>query len=208
MKIGVLSVQGDFAAHKRMLARIGVQAVEVRTPADLKTIAGLIMPGGESTTMLKFLIEESLAEPIRNFAGAGTPIFGTCAGAILLAHEVTGPAQPSLRLIDITVERNAYGLQVDSFVGEADTQLTGGALEAVFIRAPRIRRLGPGVETLARVGREPVLVREGNIMAATFHPELSGDQRIHRLFVEIAQANYHPLMETKNNDEGLQVGRD
>jgi 5'-phosphate synthase pdxT subunit len=206
MKIGVLAVQGDFAAHKRMLARIGVQSVEVRTPADLQSIAGLIMPGGESTTMLKFLIEEALAEPIKDFARAGTPIFGTCAGAILLAHEVTGPAQPSLRLIDITVERNAYGRQVDSFVGEAETELAGGSLEAVFIRAPRIRRLGPGVETLARVDGEPVLVREGNIIAATFHPELGGDQRVHRLFVEIAQANY-PFMET-NNDKGLQMGRD
>ena len=207
MKIGVLAVQGDFAAHKRMLGRIGVQSVEVRTPADLKTVAGLIMPGGESTTMLKFLTEESLAEPIKAFARAGAPIFGTCAGAILLAEEVTGPAQPSLRLIDITVERNAYGRQVDSFVGEAESELAGGALEAVFIRAPRIRRLGPGVETIARVDGEPVLVREGNIMAATFHPELGGDQRVHRLFVEIVHANYHPLMEI-NNDEGLHVGRD
>ena len=207
MKIGVLAVQGDFAAHQRMLARLGVESVEVRRAADLKTIAGLIMPGGESTTMLKFLTEESLAEPIQAFARSGAPILGTCAGAILLAREVTGPAQPSLRLIDITVERNAYGRQVDSFVGEAETELTGGSLEAVFIRAPRIRRLGQGVETLARVGSEPVLVREGNIMAATFHPELGGDQRVHRLFVEIAQTNNHPLMET-NNDEGLQVGRD
>ena len=207
MKIGVLAVQGDFAAHRRMLARIGVQSAEVKTPADLENIGGLIMPGGESTTMLKFLTEGSLAEPIKEFARAGKPIFGTCAGAILLAHEVIGPAQPSLRLIDITVERNAYGRQVDSFVGEAETKLTGGALEAVFIRAPRIRRLGPAVHTLARVDREPVLVRESNILAATFHPELGGDQRVHRLFVEIVQAHYHPFMET-NNDEGLQVGRD
>ena len=207
MKIGVLAIQGDFSAHKRMLARIGVQSVEVRTPSDLEHIAGLIMPGGESTTMLKFLTEEALAEPIRDFARSCKPIFGTCAGAILLANEVTGPAQPSLRLIDITVERNAYGRQVDSFVGEAESELTGGKLEAVFIRAPRIRRLGSGVETLARVDREPVLVREGNILAATFHPELGGDQRVHRLFVEIAQANYHPIMET-NNDEGVQMGRD
>ena len=207
MKIGVLAVQGDFAAHRRMLARTGVQSVEVRTPSDLEHIGGLIMPGGESTTMLKFLTEESLAEPLRDFARAGNPIFGTCAGAILLANEVTGPAQPSLRLIDITVERNAYGRQVDSFVGEAESELTGGKLEAVFIRAPRIRRLGQGVETLARVDGEPVLVREGNILVATFHPELGGDQQVHRLFVEIAQANYHPHMET-NNDEGVQMGRD
>ena len=207
MKIGVLALQGDFAAHNRMLARIGVQSVEVRTPEDLEHIAGLIMPGGESTTMLKFLIEEGLAEPIRDFAGAGTPVFGTCAGAILLANEVTGPPQPSLGLIDITVERNAYGRQVDSFVGEAESELSGGKLEAVFIRAPRIRRVGAGVETLAHVGGEPVLVRQGNILAGTFHPELGSDQRVHRLFVEIAQANYHPLMET-NNDEGVQMGRD
>jgi len=190
-----------------MLARLGARSVEVRKPADLENIGGLIMPGGESTTMLKFLLEEALAEPIKDFARAGKPIFGTCAGAILLANEVTGPAQPSLRLIDITVERNAYGRQVDSFVGAAETQLAGGALEAVFIRAPRIKRLGPAVNTLARVEGEPVLVREGNILAATFHPELGGDQRVHRLFVEIARANYHPFMET-TNDEGLQVGRD
>ena len=206
MKIGVLAVQGDFAAHKRMLALIGVQTVEVRNPADLEDIGALIMPGGESTTMLKFLTEEDLAEPIRDFAGAGAPIFGTCAGAILLANEVTGPPQPSLGLIDITVERNAYGRQVDSFVGEAESELSGGNLEAVFIRAPRIRRVGPGVETLAHVAGEPVLVRQGNILAGTFHPELGSDLRVHRLFVEIARSNYHPHMET-NNDEGVQMGR-
>jgi pyridoxal 5'-phosphate synthase pdxT subunit len=205
MKIGVLAIQGDFAAHTRMLERMDVESVEVRRSEDLEEIDGLIMPGGESTTMLKFVSEEGLAEPIRNLAHRGKPIFGTCAGAILLAREVTGPAQPSLGLIDITVERNAYGRQVDSFVGEAETDIEGGPLESVFIRAPRIIRLGPRVETLARIGGEPVLVREGNILVATFHPELSNDQRVHRLFVDQVRLDYHPLLEN-TKDEALQMG--
>ncbi|HXG65332.1 MAG TPA: pyridoxal 5'-phosphate synthase glutaminase subunit PdxT [Blastocatellia bacterium] len=186
VKVGVLAVQGDFAAHKRMLARLGVEAVEVRRVADLQDLDGLILPGGETTTMLKFLTEENLSEPIKKFAEAGKPVFGTCAGAILAAREVQNPSQPSLGLIDIAVERNAYGRQVDSFIGAAETTLEGGPMEAVFIRAPRIRRVGPRVEVLASVGEDPVLVRQGNILAATFHPELTDDVRAHRLFVEQA----------------------
>lgn len=183
VKIGVLALQGDFAAHRQMLERAGAQAVEVRRSEELSSIQGLIIPGGESTTMLKFLTEEDLLEPIRQFAASGKPIFGTCAGAILLAHEATNPTQPSLNLLDMTVARNAYGRQVDSFIGEIKTALAGGTMEAVFIRAPRITALGEKVEVLATHNGEPVFVREGNIFAATFHPELTNDDRAHRLFL-------------------------
>ena len=186
MRIGLLAIQGDFAAHARALARVGVDAVEIRRSDELKRVDGLIIPGGESTTMWKFINEEKLATPIRDFAGAGNPIFGTCAGAILLAREVTNPDQDSLGLIDIAVERNAYGRQVDSFITEVETAFGGEPLEAVFIRAPRIRKTGPFVNVLATLGGEPVLVREGNILVATFHPELTIDSRAHRLLVEMA----------------------
>jgi len=155
---------------------------------------GLIIPGGESTTMLKFFEEEGLAEPIVSFAREGKPVFGTCAGAILLAREVYNPTQVSLGLIDIAVERNSYGRQVDSFIGEAETSLESGSLEAVFIRAPKIVRVGTTVEVLASVNANPVLVREGNILVATFHPELTEDQRVHRLFVEMVRAENEARM--------------
>lgn len=184
--IGVLAIQGDFAAHARALERIGVRAVEVRRAADLARIEALILPGGESTTMLKFITEEDLCDSIIAFSRKGNAIFGTCAGTILLAREVVNPRQDSLALIDIEVERNAYGRQVDSFIASTETTIEGGPLEAVFIRAPRIRRVGPSVEVLANIDGEPVLVREGNTLAATFHPELTEDERVHRLFVEIA----------------------
>ena len=185
MAIGVLAIQGDFAAHARMLRRIGVDAIDVRRSNDLDATDGLIIPGGESTTMLKFIKEEDLAESITDFARQGKPIFGTCAGAILLAREVYNPAQASLGLIDIGVERNGYGRQVDSFTAGVETAIQGGPLEAVFIRAPKITRVGRDVEVLASLNGEPVLVREGNILAATFHPELTEDTRAHLLFVEI-----------------------
>ncbi len=183
--IGVLAIQGDFTAHVRALRRIGVDAFEVRREDDLDAAEGLIIPGGESTTMLKFIEETNLAESITDFARQGKPIFGTCAGAILLAREVYNPAQASLGLIDIGVERNGYGRQVDSFMAEVETAIEGGPLEAVFIRAPKIKRIGPEVEVLARLNCEPVLVRERNVLAATFHPELSEDDRLHRLLVEM-----------------------
>jgi 5'-phosphate synthase pdxT subunit len=185
MTIGVLSIQGDFAAHARALRRIGVDVIEVRRANDLNSADGLIVPGGESTTMLKFIEEENLAAPITDFACQGKPIFGTCAGAILLAREVYNPAQASLGLIDIGVERNGYGRQVDSFIVEVETAIEGGPLEAVFLRAPKIKRVGLDVEVLASLNGEPVLVREGNILAATFHPELTEDTRAHSLFVEM-----------------------
>jgi len=187
--IGVLAIQGDFAAHVRVLRRIGANAVEIRRAADLGAADALIIPGGESTTMLKFVEEESLAASIIDFARLGKPIFGTCAGAILLAREVYNPAQASLGLVDISIERNGYGRQVDSFIAEVETPIEGGPLEAVFIRAPKIKRVGPKVEVLASLNGEPVVVRERNILAATFHPELTEDRRVHRLLLDMVQVS-------------------
>jgi 5'-phosphate synthase pdxT subunit len=179
--IGVLALQGDFEAHGKALRKAGAQPVEVRTAADLQRIDGLIIPGGESTTMLKLLRVESLFEPLREF-GKTKPIFGTCAGAILLASEVTHPQQESLGLMDLTVERNGYGRQVDSRVAEIEVE--GSKTEAVFIRAPIIRRVGPGGHVLATYLDSPVLVEQGRHMVATFHPELTGDASIHQRFVD------------------------
>jgi pyridoxal 5'-phosphate synthase pdxT subunit len=185
MIIGVLAIQGDFGAHTRMLRRIGVEAIEIRRALDLVALEGLIIPGGESTTMLKFIEDETLSKSINDFALLGKPIFGTCAGAILLAREVYNPVQTSLGLIDIGVERNGYGRQVNSFIADIETRIEGGSLEGVFIRAPKIKHVGIDVEVLGILNDEPVLVRERNILAATFHPELTGDDRVHRLFVEM-----------------------
>ena len=185
-RIGVLALQGDFEAHRKALEEAGAEAVEVRSANELQTVAGLIIPGGESTTMLKLLALENLFEPLRSY-GEKHPIFGTCAGAILLAKDVSHPAQESLGLVDIGVERNGYGRQIDSRV----VHLTPGPelqetdeMEAVFIRAPIIRRMGDGVRVLARYNGDPVLLAEGKHLVATFHPELTQDRRIHRLFVE------------------------
>ena len=185
----MLAIQGDFAAHARALQRIGVSAVEVRRTDGLKAAQALIIPGGESTTMLKFIEEEKLAEPIIAFARQGRPILGTCAGAILLAREVYNPAQASLGLIDIGVERNGYGRQVDSFITSVETAGGGLPLEAVFIRAPKIKRVGPEVEILATLHGEPVLVRQANVLAATFHPELTDDDRMHCLLVNMFRSS-------------------
>ena len=187
MKIGVLALQGDFAAHARMLRRIGVEAVEVRRAAVLEIVDGLIIPGGESTTMLKFIEEENLGGAIKTFASSDRPIFATCAGAILVARKVSNPPQPSLGLMDIAVARNAYGRQVDSFISAVETSLPGGPLEAVFIRAPRITEVGQRVAIIATLKGEPVMVRQANLIAATFHPELTEDDRTHRLLVELAE---------------------
>ncbi|MBI4876000.1 MAG: pyridoxal 5'-phosphate synthase glutaminase subunit PdxT [Acidobacteria bacterium] len=176
-RVGVLALQGDFEAHKRALERAGAAAVEVRSAAELDAVAGLVLPGGESTTVLKLLELENLFEPLRRF-GLEKPIFGTCAGAILLAKEVLRPAQKSLALMDVKIERNAYGRQLDSRVVRLSE------LEAVFIRAPIIRGVGPGVRVLATYLDTPVLVEEGRHLAATFHPELTADVRVHRLFLE------------------------
>ena len=188
-RVGVLALQGDFDAHVKAVERAGAAAVEVRSAADLEDLDGLIIPGGESTTMLKLLCEENLMEPLRQF-GRRRPIFGTCAGAILLANEVSSPAQESLGLIDIGVERNAYGRQIDSRVSsvtpeeEFQSRTAPGDMEAVFIRAPIIRRVGNGARVLARYQGDPVLVEEGRHMVATFHPELSSDRRVHELFLQ------------------------
>jgi 5'-phosphate synthase pdxT subunit len=179
--VAVLALQGDFEAHRRALGDIGVESFEAKRPGDLAVAAGLIIPGGESTTLWKFFEAEPWEEAFRAFAASGRPILGTCAGAIVLAREVSNPPQKGLGLVDISVERNAYGRQLDSFIGEVACEALGGPLPAVFIRAPRIRRVGPGVEVLAEQGGEPVLVRQGNVVAATFHPELTADRRLHRM---------------------------
>jgi 5'-phosphate synthase pdxT subunit len=187
--IGVLALQGDFEAHQKALARAGARAVAVRTAAELDGLDGLIIPGGESTTMLRILRDEELFEPLRRF-GQRRPIFGTCAGAILLASEVWNPQQESLGLIEMGVERNSYGRQLDSHVAhllpeeEFIRKAGPGGVEAVFIRAPRIRRVGGEVNVYFRYQGDPVLVSQGAHLAATFHPELSSDTRIHTLFVE------------------------
>jgi 5'-phosphate synthase pdxT subunit len=182
--VGILALQGDFEAHRKAVERAGGRAAEVRTAAELAQVSGLIVPGGESTTMLKLLDSEGLFEALREF-GLRRPIFGTCAGAILLAKNVLSPSQLSLELMDIDVERNAYGRQLDSRVVRIEPCGLGGEeLEAVFIRAPIIRRAGPGVRVLAAYCGDPVLVDDGRHLAATFHPELSSDTRIHELFLK------------------------
>jgi 5'-phosphate synthase pdxT subunit len=187
-RVGVLAIQGDYDAHARALADVGAGPREVRTPEQLKGLDGLILPGGESTTMLKFLEKQNFFETLREFCTA-YPVFGTCAGTILLAREVRNPVQHSLGILDAIVERNAYGRQIDSAILTAPSVLPGDELEMVFIRAPRIVSVGSAVETLASRDGSPVLVRQGIVMAATFHPELSEDRRIHRLFVEIVSAH-------------------
>jgi 5'-phosphate synthase pdxT subunit len=184
-RIGVLAIQGDYAAHALALTEAGAQPCEIRKPGELAAIDALVLPGGESTTMLKFLEKSHFFEALREFC-AQKPVFGTCAGTILLAREVRNPAQRSLGLLDAIVERNAYGRQIDSSIETAETSLPGGPLEMVFIRAPRIIEVGPEVEALALREGHPTLVRQGRTMAATFHPELSPDRRVHQMFVRIA----------------------
>ncbi len=184
----MLALQGDFEAHSQALSRAGAQPALARTASDLDDLDGLVIPGGESTTMLKLLNIENLFEPLADF-GRRRPIFGTCAGAILLASEVTHPAQPSLGLMNLTVERNGYGRQIDSRVAhiapEADfaERTHSGDMEAVFIRAPIIRRVGPEAHVLATYQGDPVLVEQGRHLVATFHPELSSDTRVHEFFL-------------------------
>jgi 5'-phosphate synthase pdxT subunit len=184
LTIGVLALQGAYEAHANTLKSLGAIPKLIRTPAELEGLDGLIIPGGESTTMLKFLERNAFFDALQSFVQT-TPTFGTCAGAILLAKDVQHPAQSSLAAMDITVERNAYGRQIDSAILTAPTKLPGGPLEMVFIRAPRITHTGPKVETLATRDGFPVLVREGHLLAATFHPELSHDTRIHQLFLDL-----------------------
>ncbi len=184
--IGVLAIQGDYAAHADALIDSGAEPVLIRKPEQLDGLDGLIIPGGESTTFLKFLERDGFLEALRSFASA-TPTFGTCAGCILLARVVLHPPQESLGVLDVTVERNAYGRQLDSSIEESATQLGEEPLEMVYIRAPRIQQVGTDVAILAERDGFPVLVRQGHLLAATFHPELSQDRRVHRYFVEMVR---------------------
>jgi 5'-phosphate synthase pdxT subunit len=186
MKIGILAVQGGYQAHARMLERLGADYVLVRTPEDAAQVDAMILPGGESTTMLKFLKEEGLEAALRALDARGAAFFGTCAGAILLAREVRAPAQDSLGFADLVITRNAYGRQLASDVRSAPSKLKSEPLEMVFIRAPRIEEVGAEVEVLAREGGQPVLVRDGRMLLATFHPELSDDTAVHDYFLKLA----------------------
>ncbi len=181
--IGVLALQGDFDAHRKRLEELGAEVVLVRKPEQLDSIDGLVIPGGESSTFLR-LLGEAGVEKLKEFVRL-KPTFGTCAGAILLAKEVDNPKQAGLGAIDIGIRRNAYGRQIDSSIREGSFQ--GSPIEMVFIRAPKISRVGSGVEVLAREGQDPVVVRQGNVMAATFHPELSSDGRIHQAFLDLVR---------------------
>lgn len=194
MRIGVLALQGDFALHARALEKCGAEAVEVRKPAELDDVEGLIIPGGESTTLLKLMDAWDFVPAIQKFHAGGKPIFGTCAGLIILAREVESPRQVSLGLIDVTVERNAYGRQRESFEASGVATLDAGStpLEMVFIRAPRIRRVGPSVEVLAEHGGEPVMARQGQVLVATFHPELTDDTSVHRYFCSLVSRGRVP----------------
>jgi 5'-phosphate synthase pdxT subunit len=170
--VGVLALQGDFEAHRKVLEALGAQVREVRTPADLEGIAGLVIPGGESTTMTLGIEREGLAEPLRELAAHGVPVLGTCAGLIMLDRDHLG-------VLDIVAERNAFGRQVHSFVESLDIDGVGDGIEAIFIRAPWAREVGDGVEVLAAVDGHPVAVREGDVLAVSFHPELTGETRLH-----------------------------
>ena len=193
MKIGVLALQGAFIEHEKMLQRLGVETVEVRLPQDLDGVDGVIIPGGESTTIGKLAVQYNLIEPLRELARSGKPVWGTCAGLIFMAKEV-GRDQPLLGLLDVTVQRNAFGRQVDSF--EADISIKGvdgdQPFHAIFIRAPLIASVGPEVEVLARIEKDQaeviVAAQQGNLLVTSFHPELSSDDRFHRYFVKLAKS--------------------
>ena len=189
MKVGVLALQGDFALHTAALARVGAEAVEVRKPGQLDGVGGLVIPGGESTTLLHLMEEWDFVPAIEKFHAAGRPLYGTCAGCIVLAREVERPRQFSLGLIDITVERNAYGRQRESFEAPGVAMLDGEptAMDLVFIRAPRITRVGSGVEALARHGGDAVLARQGSVLVGTFHPELTENTAVHRYFCRMVE---------------------
>ena len=194
MKIGVLAVQGDFLEHVRTYRAIGVEAVEVRLPEDLEGVSGLTLPGGESTTMRRLIDRWGLRQPILDLAASGAPIFGTCAGMILLAREIVGGEAPILALLDVAVRRNAFGRQLDSFEGDLTVSMLGdGPVHGVFIRAPVIERVGPGVDILGRLGDGRIVaVRERNIIATAFHPELAGETRFHRLVATMAAEHNDP----------------
>jgi 5'-phosphate synthase pdxT subunit len=200
MRIGVLAVQGDFAEHVKALASIGVEPVEVRLPEHLVGVSGLVLPGGESTAMRRLIDRWGLREPILELAASGAPLFGTCAGMIVLAREIAGGEPPILPLLDVAVQRNAFGRQLDSFETEVAVPILGDqAVHGVFIRAPVVERVGPDVDVLARLDNGRIVaVRERNILATAFHPELAGDTRFHRLIATLA---------TEHDDPGEGSGR-
>jgi len=184
--IGVLALQGAFREHRLMLERCGVQTLEIRKPEELDQVQGLVIPGGESTTIGKLMVEWGLMEKIKARAAQGMAIYGTCAGMILLAKEIVGSDQPRLGLMDITVQRNAFGRQRESFEAEMNVPEFGNkAMRAVFIRAPYIEEAGPGVQVLARVNNRIVIARQGQFLVTSFHPELTNDERVHRYFVDM-----------------------
>ena len=189
VKAGVLALQGDVREHARALDEAGATPISVKTPEDLASVDALVIPGGESTTIGKLLDRFGLLQPVTGRAATGMPLFGTCAGMILMAKEITGPelAPHRLNLMDIAVRRNAYGRQVDSFEADLDVEGLDAPLTAAFIRAPLVERVGDGVEVLARWENQPVLVREGHLLAASFHPEITGDPRLHELFVALVE---------------------
>jgi pyridoxal 5'-phosphate synthase pdxT subunit len=186
MKIGILAIQGDFAAHAAMFRQLGADTLEVRSVADLQGCDGLVLPGGESTTQLQFLQEEGLYDAIRKFAASDGAIFGTCAGAILLANQVKNPPQDSLKLLDMTILRNGYGRQLASDVFFGPSSLKKDPLEMVFIRGPIIEKVGSDIQVLAKHEGKPALVQKGHILAATFHPELTTDTTVHQHFLKLA----------------------
>ena len=188
LRIGVLALQGDFEAHASVLSGLSAEVVEVRRVAELSGLHGLVIPGGESTTLLNLMADEPWFPALKRFVSDGAAVMGTCAGAILLAREVENPAQDSLGLLDVGIARNAFGRQIESFETTLAAPRLGGGLEAVFIRAPRFTALGPKVETLASFRGEPVLVQEGRVLAMTFHPELTRDTTLHAYFMTMAQS--------------------
>lgn len=189
MRIGVLALQGDFARHRQALERCGADVVEIRKPEHLDEVDGLVIPGGESTTLLRLMDEWHFVPALEKFHAAGRPIFGTCAGLILIAKDVSNPRQFSFGFIDAAVERNAYGRQRESFEAQGLSTLNGESrpLEMVFIRAPRITKVGPSVEVLARHDGRPVLAREHQVLVGTFHPELTNDDTVHRYFCRMVE---------------------
>lgn len=185
--IGILALQGDFAEHRAAVERLGHEVVEVRLPSDLDRIDGLIIPGGESTTIGKLLVDFSLLEPLRVRVNAGLPVFGTCAGAIVLARDIGGLAQPLIGVMDIVIKRNAFGRQLQSFEANVDVPVLGSPpMHAIFIRAPAIEQVGPRAEVIARMADGTIVAaRQGNLIATAFHPELTGDDRLHRYWLSL-----------------------